>query len=111
MAFIAARIRSCAVARRARPAESAVPTAPIQYPLGRSGTRPRHADKSASAPASTLSFAITLNPATTVNHPSVPLATTLWVRLLADSVRIPSTECRLVGVLAARQLPGPCPQL
>src|SRR5271167_1293222 len=76
----------------ARPAGSAVPAAPIRHPSGRSRTLPRRADKSAGAPASTLSFAVTLNPATTVNHPSVPLATTLWVRLLADSVRIPSTE-------------------
>jgi hypothetical protein len=28
-----------------------------------------------------LSFAVTPNPATTVNHPSVLLATTFWVRV------------------------------
>jgi hypothetical protein len=46
--------RSCAVAHRAAPAESAVPAAPTLHPAGRSDSPYPPADKSGAAPPSTI---------------------------------------------------------
>jgi hypothetical protein len=83
MAFITVRI---SLLRGRPPGEaggiSAMPAAPIRYPLGRSGTLPLRADKFGDAPASTSSSAVTRNP-TTREYPATPISTTLWVRRLA----------------------------
>ena len=79
MAFIAARMRSCVVARPAMPRGSRAPATRTPDPSDRSDNRCRLADRSDGAPPSTSLFAITVSPGA-VNH--AIRATSFWVRLV-----------------------------